>query len=169
MQGGFFNFLRRLDHFLHRKKVQKTVWQVLASLIALMISAHFLVQSATILSLALGVRPYLVAVFIIAPGTSLPELFVALTSIRKKEIDVLYGDIFGSMVTNANLVIGVSSLVQPYHLNIFSEYLLSLFGLLAIFLVFIYFSLTKNKFEKWEATLLFVLYLLFFFGEVISI
>lgn len=168
-QPGFFNYLRRLENFLHQGKVQRTLLHVVLALSVLLVSAHLMVKSATFLSTALGVRPFLIALFILAPGSSLPELFVAIASIRKREINVLYGDIFGSMITNANLVIGLSSLIMPYNLAVFPEYLLSLLGLLAIFFLFIYFSLSKSKFEKWEALLLFTLYLLFFLSESVGL
>lgn len=162
---GFFNFLYRLEHFLQKGEVKRSLLHIVVALSLLLISSHFMVKSAVFLSKALNIRPFLIAVFVLAPGTSLPELFVAIASIRKREISVLYGDLFGSMITNANLVIGISSVITPYYLQVFPEYLLSLLGLLVIFLLFVFFSLSKNRFEKWEALVLFAFYLLFFVAE----
>ncbi len=162
---GLEVFLHKLEKSLHRKKIRNAVLMALGSVFVLLVSSHILIKSATYISTTLSVRPFLVAVFIIAPGTSLPELFVALASLKKKEVDVLYGDIFGSLVANANLVIGLGSVILPYRFSIFPEYLVSLLGLLGIFTLFIVFSLSKRKFEKWEAFLLLGFYLLFFFVE----
>ena len=165
---GFFNFLYRLEHFLQKGEVKRQLLHVVLALTVLMISSHFMVKSAVFLSTVLNIRPFLIAVFVLAPGTSLPELFVAIASIKKREIDVLYGDLFGSMITNANLVIGLSSVITPYYLKVFPEYLLSLLGLLIIFVLFVVFSLSKNRFEKWEALVLLGVYLLFFVSEALA-
>ncbi len=162
---GLHNFFLRLEESLQKRKVRQAVMVIVGSVALLLVSSHFLVRSAIFLAEALSVRPFLIALFVIAPGTSLPELFVALTSIRKKEFDVLYGDIFGSLVTNANFVVGISALIHPYALRVFPEYLISLLGLLTIFVLFIIFSMTKRRFERWEAAVLFLTYIVFFLAE----
>jgi cation:H+ antiporter len=164
---GFFSFLRRVEHLLEKQRVRNHLLLILGALLTLLISAHFMVQSSIFISQALGVRPFLIAMFIIAPGTSLPELFVAIATLKKKEHEVLYGDIFGSLITNANLVVGLSALVFPYRFAVYPEYLLSLLGLLTLFSLFVFFSRTKSKFEKWEALTLLSVYFIFFFLEVL--
>jgi len=159
--------LHRIDLALHRSKTRLAFLKLIGAVILLMVSSHFLVNSALFLSEALSVNPFLIAVFIIAPGTSLPELFVALTSIKHREFDVLYGDIFGSLITNANLVIGLSVFIHPFRLIVFPGYLLSLLGLLGVFTLFILFSMTKEKFERWEAGILLAFYFLFFVTETL--
>ncbi len=164
-QEGLRNFFLRLEKTFSKKEVRSSIGLLLGSIIVLLVASHFLLGSALFLAQALSVRPFLIAVFILAPGTSFPELFVSLNSVRKREFNVLYGDIFGSLIANANLIIGVSSFIYPYKLEVFPEYLIALLGLVIIFALFIVFSSTKRRFDKWEAAVLLFFYLLFFFLE----
>ena len=54
-----------------------------------------------------------ISLIFVALGTSLPELFTAITAIRKKAQNVSVGNIFGANVMNMALVVGTSSTVRP--------------------------------------------------------
>ncbi len=162
-----FNLLHRLETLIYKSTSRRALVVLAASLIVLLLGSHLLLQNALFLAERLNVNPYLVALFIIAPATSLPELFVALAAVRKHEIDVLYGDIFGSLVTNANLVVGLTSVIRPFSISLFPEHTLSLVGLVGSFTLFVAFSFTKKNFVKWEAMVLIAFYLLFLIAESI--
>ena len=164
-EQGIRNFFKRLEHSFNKGKIKQALLMLFLSIMILMISSHFLLNAAVYLAEALSVRPFLIAVFILAPGTSFPELFVSLNSIRKHEFNVLYGDIFGSLIANANLVIGTTGLIANYQIQIFPEYLLSLVALIGIFTLFIVFSQSRKRFDRWEALVLFGVYLAFFVSE----
>lgn len=164
-ESGLRNFFIRLERSFHRGKIQQSILTLFLATLILIVSSHFLLSSAIYIAEALAVRPFLIAVFILAPGTSFPELFVSLNSIRKREFNVLYGDIFGSLIANANLVIGVSGLISDYRVKIFPEYLLSLIALIGLFTLFIIFSQSRKRFDRWEAFALLGVYLTFFLSE----
>jgi len=162
---GIRNFFIRLERSFHKGYVRQAVLMLFLSVFVLVVCSHFLLQSAVFLAEALSVRPFLIAVFILAPGTSFPELFVSLNSIRKREFNVLYGDIFGSLIANANLVIGTTGIIANYNIEIFPEYLLSLVALIGLFALFIIFSQTRKRFDRWEAFVLLAVYAVFFLTE----
>lgn len=164
-EKGMRTFFRRLEHAFNKGKVRQAVLILFLSVMVLIASSHFLLNAAVSLAEALGVRPFLIAVFILAPGTSFPELFVSLNSIKKREFNVLYGDIFGSLIANANLVIGSTGLIANYRIQIFPEYLLSLVALIGLFALFIAFSQSRKRFDRWEAFVLLGLYFAFFLSE----
>jgi cation:H+ antiporter len=164
-QSGLRNFFIRLEKSFHKGQVRQAVLVMFVAVVMLLTCSHFLLKSAMYLAEALSVRPFLIAVFILAPGTSFPELFVSLNSIRKREFNVLYGDIFGSLIANANLVIGTTGLIAGYQIDIFPEYLLSLVALIGLFVLFIIFSHTRKRFDRWEAVVLLGVYGLFFLAE----
>jgi len=62
------------------------------------VGAYALVQSVIILSGALKISEYLISFFIVAIGTSLPELVVDLTALRKRQYELAIGDIIGSLL-----------------------------------------------------------------------
>ncbi|MCR4329404.1 MAG: sodium:calcium antiporter [Candidatus Roizmanbacteria bacterium] len=162
---GFRNVLSRIVMSFEDKNILKATIIAVGSTILMICAAHFLLKSSLLLAQLLGIQPFLVALFIVAPGTSLPELFVAMVAIRRKEIDVLYGDIYGSLVANANLVVGLTALIRPIRISIFSHYSLSIAALIITFSLFFIFSFTKRRFEKWEAVVLLGIYILFFLAE----
>lgn len=65
--------------------------------------------SATII----GVPEDVIGLSVIALGTSLPELSTCLIAARKKQSDIVIGNILGSNVFNILMIIGIVSLVKP--------------------------------------------------------
>jgi cation:H+ antiporter len=77
------------------------------------IGAYIVINSVVILSEALKIHEYLISFFIVAIGTSLPELVVDLTAIRKKQYEIAIGDAMGSCLVDASLAIGIGPLIFP--------------------------------------------------------
>jgi len=77
------------------------------------IGAFIMIESVITLSAFFQVSEYLISFFIVAVGTSLPELVVELTAIRKKEYEVAIGDAVGSCVVDACFSIGIGPLFFP--------------------------------------------------------
>jgi Ca2+/Na+ antiporter len=50
---------------------------------------------------------------------------------------------------------------------VFPEYLFSLLGLMAVFTLFIIFSQTRKRFDRWEALVMLGVYLIFFLSEAL--
>lgn len=83
------------------------------SLVAVLLSANFVVGSAVEISIELGVAESLIGATIIAIGTSLPELTIDLQAIRKKRYGLALGDAIGSNMSNLTLVLGSAALISP--------------------------------------------------------
>ena len=75
--------------------------------------AHFVIESATVIARNFGISEWLIGLFLIALGTSLPELVVSIVAIRKGNADMSIGNIIGSNVANFSMVLGSASLVSP--------------------------------------------------------
>jgi Ca2+/H+ antiporter len=75
--------------------------------------AYITVQSVIALSAAFSIPEYLVSFFIVAFGTSLPEIVVDLTAIRKKQYEIAIGDAIGSSIIDAGFSIGIGTLFFP--------------------------------------------------------
>jgi cation:H+ antiporter len=65
------------------------------------------------LAIALGVSQVIVGLFLIAIGTSLPELLTSAVAAYKGNSDIALGNVAGSNIFNASLVLGASALVNP--------------------------------------------------------
>jgi cation:H+ antiporter len=104
--------------------------------------ADIAIDSASNIARNFGISEWIIGLFLVAFGTSLPELTVAIKAARANNADMAIGAIIGSNVANFTMVLGLSSIINP--LNI--DFLLNFFDIMAalilsIILVFI----TANK------------------------
>jgi len=67
--------------------------------------AYITVQSVIALSAVFSIPEYLVSFFVVAFGTSLPEIVVDLTAVRKKQYGIAIGDAIGSSIIDAGFSI----------------------------------------------------------------
>jgi len=75
--------------------------------------ANFVVESGTNIARSLDVSEWIIGLFLISLGTSLPELVVSLVAIKKGNADMSIGNIIGSNVANFSMVLGGASLINP--------------------------------------------------------
>lgn len=99
------------------KRLWKDMFIFLGALAALLLSAQWLVFSAVGLSHILVVPPYVIAVIVIAWGTSIGDLTVDLKAIFAGHADVALGDIFSAFVVENVLFLGLVALIKPIVIN----------------------------------------------------
>ena len=75
--------------------------------------ANFVVESGTHIARNLGVSEWIIGLFLISLGTSLPELVVSIAAVRKGNAEMSIGNIIGSNVANFSMVLGGSALIRP--------------------------------------------------------
>ncbi len=86
---------------------------VLAGLVALVLGSRLLVTSAVAIAQALGMSELIVALTIVAAGTSLPEVATSVVASLKGERDIAVGNVVGSNVFNLLGVLGLASAASP--------------------------------------------------------
>lgn len=133
----------------------------------LLISSHFIVMLATALSLASGLSSLFVGLFIVAVGTSLPELAFEIKAVMSGHANMALGDLLGSVIANSTLILGVSSLIHPLTLSHRGlwPYALAILFFALIFGLFTFFVKSKKRLDWWEGLVLLVFYALFIFCE----
>lgn len=101
--------------------VDRPAWvHVLLGLLSLgltLLGAELLVGGASDLAIELGLSSTLIGLLLVAVGTSLPELATALASARRRESDLVIGNIVGSNLFNSLGVAGVAAVVGPSALD----------------------------------------------------
>ncbi len=80
--------------------------------------AHFVVDSGTNIARSLDVSEWIIGLFLISLGTSLPELVVSLVALKKGNAEMSIGNIIGSNVANFSMVLGASALIAPLSINL---------------------------------------------------
>ncbi|MBA3917607.1 MAG: calcium:sodium antiporter [Gemmatimonas sp.] len=105
-----------------------SVWSSLVqfalALALLLAAARFFTNAAQRVGLAFGMSPFVVGVFIIAIGTSLPELVASLLSVREGASEIVPGNVLGANAANLLLNMGlVSALATGGRIVLGEEYL----------------------------------------------
>lgn len=144
-------------------KKEKTVFIsiifILAGLAGLIFGGQLFVDNATLLAKQLGVSDKVIAITLLAGGTSLPELATCVVAAVKGKGQLALGNILGSNVFNILLILGTSAAIVP--LSTAAMGLVDLAVLLMSSLMLILWTVTgsKNKLDRWEAVLMVLMYL----------
>jgi len=85
---------------------------LVAGLVILGFGGHYLVQGATGIALLARISTAVVALTVVAMGTSLPELAVSLNAAQMGSTDLAYGNIVGSCVFNIGAILGIAALIK---------------------------------------------------------
>jgi len=163
---GGAKMLRKMLTGTTRKQLNRWLAWLFLGAAMLMFSADMIVKIGTALAGGLKVPVFMIGLFLVAIGTSLPELSFEIRAIRRKQIGMALGDLFGSVVANSTLVLGIVSLINPIRLvGGLDAYLLAAAAFGVMFLLFWYFVRTKKKLERWEGVVLLVAYVVFIIVE----
>ena len=103
---------------INKRKEAVVISTLLFSFIFVVISAHFAVNSASNIAMALGVPQILVGAKLVAIGTSLPEFTIDLAAVRRHRTHLAVGDIIGSCLTNLTLVLGLVLITSPFNVDL---------------------------------------------------
>lgn len=95
------------------KSMLLAVLFLIAGLIAISAGAEFLVRGARVSATIIGVPEDVIALSIIALGTSLPELSTCVIAALRKQTDIVLGNIIGSNVFNIMMIIGATAASRP--------------------------------------------------------
>lgn len=86
---------------------------LIAGLIALYLGAEALVRGGVGLATKLKIRTIVIGITLVALGTSLPELTIAVASSAKGASAIPIGNVVGSNICNILLILGVAALIRP--------------------------------------------------------
>lgn len=90
-----------------------SVLLIAVGLAGLIYGGQLFVDGASAFASSLGVSDSLIAITVLAGGTSLPELATCVVAAAKRKGDLALGNILGSNISNVLLILGGSSLITP--------------------------------------------------------
>jgi cation:H+ antiporter len=107
---------------------------------ALAVGADLLVNGASNIARMFNISERIIAITIVAFGTSLPELATSVVAALKKQTDISIGNIIGSNLFNILAVLGISSLITPIEINYgnFQYDLIMMLGVAILLFMLIY-------------------------------
>lgn len=131
------------------------VW-MLIGLGCLVGGSEVFVRGASAVAKAWGVSDAVVGLTVVAMGTSLPELATTAVSARKGDSGIAIGNVLGSNVFNLLMVLGVTGVICPMGIEGITRVDLTM--LVGSMVLLWLFSYTKLIIQRWEGTLLTVLF-----------
>ncbi len=142
----------------------KSLAALLLSMAVLLVGSHFTVTSATSLAHDWGVPPILIGMLIVGLGTTMPELFFSLRSVKSKDDSLAVGDVLGTVLADATVVVGILALVSPFSFPQRIIYITGIFMVAASFILF-YFMKTGRNLSRRETLMLCALWASFVLVE----
>ncbi|MAG19903.1 hypothetical protein CL618_00535 [archaeon] len=162
-------FKQVLENKIKRPEIVLSVFVFIFSLVLLFLSSNYVVKYGTLLSMDFLLSPLIIGLFLVALGTSLPELVFGTVAILKGKEEMSLGNIIGSNIVNSTLVLGVTALIFPISV-VLSSFILSAIFMLVIGFLFLIFVNNKELglFEGISLIIFYVLFLIvqFYFSGV---
>ena len=146
----------------------KDIVMLLVGALVIALGASLLVDNATLIAEELGVPKSVIALTVVALGTSLPELVTAITSLLKGHGALSLGNIIGANIFNLVLVSGASITISPFTVPLTSE----LFGknaslildipvMLGVMAIMTIPTIFAGKLRRWQGIALLAIYFAF--------
>ena len=140
---------------------RNSIFYFMVGIILVIASAHFVVSSAAEIATFLGISQAVIGLTLISFGTTLPELALDFTAIRKGQTALAVGDILGSTVVNLTLILGTVLVMSPLGGLILTSYTIPL-AFIIIANTFLFYSLVKREgISHREGLIFIILYIVF--------
>ncbi len=133
---------------------------IIVGIVALLYSANLVVSNALKISSLWNLSGSFIGTVIVGVGTALPEMTVALRAILKGSTGISLGTLIGSNITNPMFALGIGAIISGYKISPVLLYFDLPFWF-AVSLIALYFFWRKLKFEKKEAIVMIILYIIY--------
>lgn len=139
----------------------KSIFFILLGLTMLVVGGQLIVTEATAIATMLGVSTSLIALTVVAFGTSVPELATSVVAALKKNANIAVGNVVGSNIFNIFLILGVSSTIYP--ITFLQQNSLDIIVvLLASLVLFIFMFIGKRHIlERWQGLAMVIIYVIY--------
>lgn len=142
-------------------KLGKSLLFVLLGLGGIVLGSNLVVDNASSIATTLGISERVIALTIIALGTSLPELVTTIVSAKKGELDLLVGNIIGSNIFNICVVLGIPVAIFG-GITPSSFQSMDLIVLVGSSLLLFIFAETSKKITRLEGILMLITFLIYY-------
>lgn len=96
-----------------KDKIGLSILLTIIGLVGLYFGAEWLINGAVGIAESFQMEKRIIAITVVAFGTSVPELVTSAVAAFKKETDISVGNLIGSNIFNIMAVIGVTGMVHP--------------------------------------------------------
>jgi cation:H+ antiporter len=155
----------RIKKSLTFKTAFQNIGILIGSIALLLLAAEGIVQSATFFSNNLDYSLVLIGTLIVGLGNAMPEILFGIQAARRRNDWLVVGNVMGSVIIPATLVLGLVAFLCPIKIADFSPFAIGRVFLIMAAICFLFFLRTGQKVTKKEAVSLLFIYLLFVLAE----
>ena len=148
-------------------KMGKAVLFTVLGIAGIVIGSELVVNGASGVASGIGVSDRLVALTVVALGTSLPELVTSITATRKGEYEIAIGNVVGSNIFNIGIVLGLPTALFGTIPNLTFNYIDIIVLVISAVLLFI-FAKNDRKITKGEGAILLTIFVAYYTYVIIS-
>lgn len=141
--------------------------KVILGIVLLLLATEGIVKSASFFAQTLQAPLFLIGILIVGFGNALPEIYFAVVSAKKGETWMILGDLMGSVIIVATLVLGIVAIICPIEILDFLPFFIARFFLIISALFFLFFIKTGRKITEKEAFFLLSIYIVFVIAEIL--
>ena len=136
-----------------------TAVMIVGGLAGLVFGGEMFLRSATSIARSLGVSESVIAITLVAGGTSLPELASSLVSLFKGKAEMALGNVIGSNIANILLILGISATIHPLTMGgiTLTDILVVVLSSLLLFMAA--FTFRSKKLDRWEGAIFLAIYI----------
>jgi len=155
-----------VENHISFKSFLKNVAKTIVLIILLLVASQAVIFSAQFFSSRLGISLALTGILIVGLGNVFPETYFSIVSARRKENWLVLGELMGSIIICATLVLGIMALVSPFQINDLTPFFTArVFLIIAAVLTLILIK-TDRKITKKEGLFLLFIYIMFLLVEI---
>jgi cation:H+ antiporter len=149
---------------LLNKTVYKNIAYLVISLLLLILGAHYTINYGIAFAHDIGLPELFISLTFVAIGTCLPELMFSIKAIRSNHNELVMGDILGTVITDATLILGIVALIAPFTIERTIIYVTGFYMVIAALLIVIFIK-TGRMLTKKEGIFLLFFYIAYLLVE----
>jgi cation:H+ antiporter len=151
------NDFEKTNSLSTNKRKGTLILLVVIFLLGVAVGSVLIINSVIKLAEDIHIPEYFISFFIVGIGTSLPELFVDITAIKKKQYNIAIGDILGSCLVDATLSIGLGQFLFPQKVSTVLANQTILYTIIVAVIVIVLLAL-RRKLDKRTGIFFIILY-----------
>ena len=131
---------------------------IAGGLAGLVFGGEMFLKSATAIARTLGISESVIAITLVAGGTSLPELASSVVSLLKGKSEMALGNVIGSNIANILLILGVSATIRPLTMGGITTTDILMVVLSSLLLLLTAFTFRRKQIDRWEGAIFLMIY-----------
>ena len=132
---------------------------IAGGLAGLVFGGEMFLKSATAIARTLGISESVIAITLVAGGTSLPELASSVVSLLKGKAEMALGNVIGSNIANILLILGISATIHPLTMGGITPTDILVVVLSSLLLFLAAFTFRSKKLDRWEGAIFLAIYI----------